>query len=108
MLHFLVDIGDVCNDRMGRPYRKCIALFDTARADCSRLLGDFNFLCDIVEGFRPLCGLARGWLIQMMPSETQTQTHTHSHTHPAALKHPRLPEHTCWASRWDYLQSSSP
>ncbi|XP_030215025.1 DC-STAMP domain-containing protein 2 [Gadus morhua] len=69
VLHFLVDIGDVCNDRMGRPYRKCIALFDTARADCSRLLGDFNFLCDIVEGFRPLCGLARaGQMFCVIPA----------------------------------------
>ncbi|XP_059910241.1 DC-STAMP domain-containing protein 2-like [Gadus macrocephalus] len=69
VLHFLVDIGDVCNDRMGRPYRKCIALFDTARVDCSRLLGVFNFLCDIVEGFRPLCGLARaGQMFCVIPA----------------------------------------
>ncbi|CAL8248980.1 unnamed protein product [Lota lota] len=69
VLHFLVDIGDVCNDRMGQPYRKCSALFDAARDDCKQLLGVFNFLCDIVDGFRPLCGLARaGQLFCVIPS----------------------------------------
>lgn len=35
-------------------------MFAEARADCSDLLGDFNFLCDIIAGFLPLCSLARG------------------------------------------------
>ncbi|KAM4600387.1 DC-STAMP domain-containing protein 2 [Polymixia lowei] len=69
VLHFLVDIGDVCNAKLGTPYRKCTALFDEARADCTQLLGIFNFLCDIVDGFRPLCGLARaGQLFCVIPS----------------------------------------
>lgn len=55
-----MDIGDVCNTKLGSPYRKCRVLFTQARADCSELLGDFNFLCDIVDGFLPLCSLARG------------------------------------------------
>ncbi|XP_056142132.1 DC-STAMP domain-containing protein 2 [Lampris incognitus] len=59
VIHFLVDIGDVCNAKLGTPHRKCTAVFDEAREDCTELLGIFNFLCDIVEGFRPLCGLAR-------------------------------------------------
>ena len=60
VLHFLVDIGDVCNAKMGSPYRKCRAVFAEARDDCSELLGEFNFLCGIVDGFLPLCILARG------------------------------------------------
>ncbi|KAJ3598000.1 hypothetical protein NHX12_001515 [Muraenolepis orangiensis] len=69
VLHFLVDIGDVCNDKMGRPYRKCTRLFDEARDECVELLGIFNFLCDIVDGFRPLCGLSRaGQLFCVIPS----------------------------------------
>lgn len=60
MLHFLVDIGDVCNAKLGSPYRKCRALFAEARADCAALLGEFDFLCDMVDGFLPLCSVARG------------------------------------------------
>lgn len=60
VLRFLADIGDICNEKMGTPYRKCRSLFQEARSDCSELLGDFNFLCDIVDGFLPLCNLARG------------------------------------------------
>lgn len=59
-LHFLADIGDICNEKLGTPYRKCRELFEEARSDCTNLLGDFDFLCDIVDGFLPLCNLARG------------------------------------------------
>ncbi|XP_049903847.1 DC-STAMP domain-containing protein 2 [Epinephelus moara] len=69
VLHFLVHIGDVCNATLGSPYKKCRAVFAEARADCSDLLGEFNFLCDIVDGFLPLCGLARaGELFCTIPS----------------------------------------
>ncbi|XP_036929083.1 DC-STAMP domain-containing protein 2 [Acanthopagrus latus] len=59
VLHFLVNIGDVCNAKLGSPYRKCRQVFAKARADCSELLGDFNFLCDIMDSFLPLCSIAR-------------------------------------------------
>ncbi|XP_035529108.1 DC-STAMP domain-containing protein 2 [Morone saxatilis] len=69
VLHFLVDIGDVCNVKLGSPYRKCREVFAEAQADCSDLLGEFNFLCDIVDGFLPLCNLARaGELFCLIPS----------------------------------------
>ncbi|KAI3360815.1 hypothetical protein L3Q82_012877, partial [Scortum barcoo] len=69
VLHFLVDIGDVCNAKLGSPYRKCREVFAEARADCSDLLGEFNFLCDIMDGFLPLCSLARaGELFCTIPS----------------------------------------
>lgn len=69
VLHFLVDIGDVCNDKLGSPYRKCQAVFAEARADCIELLGEFKFLCDILDGFLPLCSLARaGELFCIIPS----------------------------------------
>lgn len=55
-----MDIGDVCNAKLGSPYRRCRALFAEARADCSDLLGEFSFLCDIVDAFLPLCSVARG------------------------------------------------
>lgn len=50
----------MCNAKLGAPYKKCRALFTTARDDCTDLLGDFNFLCDIISGFMSLCMLARG------------------------------------------------
>ncbi|TMS01142.1 DC-STAMP domain-containing protein 2 [Larimichthys crocea] len=69
VLHFLVDIGEVCNVKLGSPYRKCRAVFAEARADCSDLLGEFNFLCDIIDVFLPLCSLARaGELFCVIPS----------------------------------------
>nr|XP_046171915.1 DC-STAMP domain-containing protein 2 isoform X2 [Oncorhynchus gorbuscha] len=69
VLHFLVGIGEVCNDKLGTPYKKCNKLFDDARDDCMELLSVFNFLCHIVDGFRPLCGLARvGQLFCIIPS----------------------------------------
>ncbi|XP_071325927.1 DC-STAMP domain-containing protein 2 isoform X2 [Trachinotus anak] len=79
VLHFLVDIGDVCNAKLGSPYRKCQAVFTEARADCSELLGeDFNFLCDIVDGFLPLCNLARaGELFCVIPSYVAKQLRKH-------------------------------
>lgn len=68
VLHFLVNIGDVCNAKLGSPYRKCRQVFAEARADCSQLLGDFNFLCDIVDGFLPLCSIARGAFTDIVAS----------------------------------------
>ncbi|KAL0984882.1 hypothetical protein UPYG_G00149900 [Umbra pygmaea] len=69
VLHFLVGIGEVCNEKLGTPYSKCNKLFDDARDDCMQLLSAFNFLCHIVDGFRPLCGLTRvGQLFCIIPS----------------------------------------
>ncbi|XP_070767834.1 DC-STAMP domain-containing protein 2 [Enoplosus armatus] len=78
VLHFLVDIGDVCNAKLGSPYRKCRAVFAEARADCADLLGEFNFLCDIVDGFLPLCNIARaGELFCIIPSFIASQLKKH-------------------------------
>ncbi|KAJ8005460.1 hypothetical protein DPEC_G00146870 [Dallia pectoralis] len=69
VLHFLAGIGEVCNKKLGTPYNKCNKLFDDARDDCMDLLSVFNFLCHIMEGFRPLCGLTRvGQLFCIIPS----------------------------------------
>ncbi|XP_068999884.1 DC-STAMP domain-containing protein 2 isoform X2 [Embiotoca jacksoni] len=69
VLHFLVDIGDICNAKLGAPYRKCRAVFADARSNCIFLLGDFRFLCNIMDAFLPLCELARaGELFCVIPS----------------------------------------
>ncbi|XP_037130820.1 DC-STAMP domain-containing protein 2 [Syngnathus acus] len=59
ILHFLVDIGDVCNAKLGLPYRKCRATFMRAQTDCIRQLGDFKFMCNIISGFMHLCDLTK-------------------------------------------------
>uniref|UniRef100_A0A8C1DRU9 DC-STAMP domain containing 2 n=2 Tax=Cyprinus carpio TaxID=7962 RepID=A0A8C1DRU9_CYPCA len=69
VLHFLANIGDVCNDNLGLPYQKCTRLFDEARENCMELLSVFSFLCHLLDGFQPLCGLARvGQLFCILPS----------------------------------------
>lgn len=69
VLHFLVDIGDVCNAKLGSPYRKCHAVFAEARANCQELLREFDFLCEIVTAFQPLCSVARaGELFCVVPA----------------------------------------
>ncbi|XP_026795467.3 DC-STAMP domain-containing protein 2 [Pangasianodon hypophthalmus] len=69
VLHFLASIGDICNAEMGTPYKKCNSVFDEGRADCMELLSVFSFLCHIVDGFRPLCGLTRvGEFFCVIPS----------------------------------------
>ncbi|KAI5618237.1 DC-STAMP domain-containing protein 2, partial [Silurus asotus] len=69
VLHFLASIGDICNVKMGTPYKKCNSVFDEGRADCMELLSVFSFLCHIVDGFRPLCGVTRvGELFCVIPS----------------------------------------
>uniref|UniRef100_A0A3B3Z604 Dendritic cell-specific transmembrane protein-like domain-containing protein n=1 Tax=Periophthalmus magnuspinnatus TaxID=409849 RepID=A0A3B3Z604_9GOBI len=46
LLHFLVDIGDICNKEMGVPYRKCRQLFEEARLNylvhSFQILQDYN------------------------------------------------------------------
>ncbi|XP_050987196.1 DC-STAMP domain-containing protein 2 [Labeo rohita] len=69
VLHFLANIGDVCNDNLGLPYQKCTRLFDEARENCMELLSVFSFLCHLLDGFQSLCGLARvGQLFCILPS----------------------------------------
>ncbi|XP_027005389.2 DC-STAMP domain-containing protein 2 isoform X2 [Tachysurus fulvidraco] len=69
VLHFLASIGDICNAKMGTPYKKCNSVFDEGRANCMKLLSVFSFLCHIVDGFRPLCGLTHvGKLFCVIPS----------------------------------------
>ncbi|XP_017335314.1 DC-STAMP domain-containing protein 2 isoform X2 [Ictalurus punctatus] len=69
VLYFLASIGDICNAKMGTPYKKCNSVFDEGRADCMELLSVFSFLCHIVDGFRPLCGLTRvGEFFCVIPS----------------------------------------
>ncbi|XP_012678297.2 DC-STAMP domain-containing protein 2 [Clupea harengus] len=69
VLHFLAGIGDVCNDKLGTPYKRCNQLFDEARDDCREQLSVFAFLCYIVDGFKPLCHLAKaGQFFCIIPS----------------------------------------
>ncbi|XP_077383142.1 DC-STAMP domain-containing protein 2 [Festucalex cinctus] len=59
VLHYLVDIGKVCDAQLGQPYTKCRDVFTRARDDCNARLGDFKSLCKIVSDFMTLCDLAK-------------------------------------------------
>ena len=56
---WLFSLVDICNERMGAPYRKCKKSFDDAYRDCRDRLGFFGFLCGIVSAASNLCQLAR-------------------------------------------------
>ncbi|XP_063173268.1 DC-STAMP domain-containing protein 2 [Candoia aspera] len=61
--YFLLHLGDICNEEMGSPYRKCARLFDNARDECERAIPLLSFLCHIVLLFKHLCGLANVLLV---------------------------------------------
>ncbi|KAL8604456.1 hypothetical protein ACOMHN_042285 [Nucella lapillus] len=56
---WLSSVVDICNTKMGEPYRKCKKSFEDAYDDCSDSLGIFDFLCKIVTAASYLCRLAR-------------------------------------------------
>ncbi|NXT51188.1 DCST2 protein, partial [Pluvianellus socialis] len=56
---WLVNVGEVCNQELGTPYRRCLRLFNEAKDKCERTIPFLSFLCYIVVIFRPLCGLAK-------------------------------------------------
>ncbi|KAL4646717.1 DC-STAMP domain-containing protein 2 [Arapaima gigas] len=59
VLYFLVNIGEVCNDRLGTPYRKCSQIFSDAERNCRELLNVLSPLCDIVAAFQSLCDITK-------------------------------------------------
>nr|XP_014347569.1 PREDICTED: DC-STAMP domain-containing protein 2 [Latimeria chalumnae] len=58
IFHWLTHIGDICNEALGSPYRKCTRIFDDARNRCLKIMTILFFLCYIVDLFKFLCGLA--------------------------------------------------
>nr|XP_008121988.1 PREDICTED: DC-STAMP domain-containing protein 2 [Anolis carolinensis] len=61
--YWLVHVGDICNKEMGAPYKKCVALFETAKDECMRVVPLLFLLCYIVLLFKYLCGLANILLV---------------------------------------------
>ncbi|XP_054829245.1 DC-STAMP domain-containing protein 2 [Eublepharis macularius] len=61
--YWLVNLGEVCNQELGTPYRKCVRLFDNAKDECERAIPFLYLLCYIVVLFKPLCGLANILLV---------------------------------------------
>ncbi|NWS78440.1 DCST2 protein, partial [Crotophaga sulcirostris] len=56
---WLVDMGKICNRDLGKPYERCVRLFDDAKDTCERTLPFFYFVCYIIVPFKYLCGLAK-------------------------------------------------
>ncbi|KAL7978100.1 hypothetical protein Chor_005087 [Crotalus horridus] len=61
--YFLLHMGEVCNEEMGRPYQKCARIFDNAKDQCERAIPFLSFLCHVVLLFKYLCGLANILLV---------------------------------------------
>ncbi|KAJ6656897.1 hypothetical protein lerEdw1_002898 [Lerista edwardsae] len=61
--YWLLHLGDICNEEMGSPYRKCSRVFDDAKDRCERAIPLLYFLCNIVLLFKYLCGLANVLLV---------------------------------------------
>ncbi|KAM9251984.1 DC-STAMP domain-containing protein 2 [Cariama cristata] len=60
---WLANLGKVCNQELGTPYRRCIRLFDDAKKNCERAIPFLFFLCYVIVGIKPLCGLANVALV---------------------------------------------
>ncbi|XP_072840099.2 DC-STAMP domain-containing protein 2 [Pogona vitticeps] len=61
--YWLLNLGEVCNEEMGAPYRKCVRIFENAKDQCQRVVPLFYYLCYIVLLFKYLCGLANVLLV---------------------------------------------
>ncbi|XP_061462745.1 DC-STAMP domain-containing protein 2 [Rhineura floridana] len=61
--YWLLNLGEVCNEEMGTPYRKCVRLFENAKDECERAVPLIYFLCSVVLLFKYLCGLANILLV---------------------------------------------
>ncbi|NWH57640.1 DCST2 protein, partial [Geococcyx californianus] len=60
---WLVDMGRICNQDLGKPYERCVHLFDDAKDTCERTIPFFYFVCYVIVPFKYLCGLAkRAWV----------------------------------------------
>ncbi|NXE85901.1 DCST2 protein, partial [Cochlearius cochlearius] len=73
---WLANVGEVCNEELGTPRRRCLSLFGQAQDDCERAIPFLFFLCYIVVAFKPLCGLANsewvGLLFCIIPQYIQS------------------------------------
>ncbi|XP_044304334.1 DC-STAMP domain-containing protein 2 [Varanus komodoensis] len=61
--YWLLNMGKICNEEMGTPYRKCARIFENAKDECQRAVPFLYFLCHIVLLFKYLCGLANILLV---------------------------------------------
>ncbi|NWS64416.1 DCST2 protein, partial [Chunga burmeisteri] len=52
---WLANLGKVCNQELGTPYRRCIRLFDDAKNNCERAIPFLFFLCYVIVGIKPIC-----------------------------------------------------
>ncbi|NWW87075.1 DCST2 protein, partial [Rhynochetos jubatus] len=70
---WLANMGKVCNQELGTPYRRCLRLFDEAKDNCERTIPLLFFFCYVIVAFRPLCGVANvGLLFCVIPQYIQS------------------------------------
>ncbi|XP_063002332.1 DC-STAMP domain-containing protein 2 [Elgaria multicarinata webbii] len=61
--YWLLNLGKVCNEEMGTPYRRCASIFENAKDECQRVVPLLYYLCYVVLLFKYLCGLANILLV---------------------------------------------
>ncbi|XP_048882868.1 DC-STAMP domain-containing protein 2 isoform X2 [Brienomyrus brachyistius] len=77
VLYFLVRIGDVCEEKLGSPYRKCVKAFNDAKRNCTEVLDAASGICDVVSGMQDLCNLTKVTLVFcVVPIYVMTQMKT--------------------------------
>ncbi|NXJ99822.1 DCST2 protein, partial [Corythaixoides concolor] len=54
---WLANMGNVCNDKLGRPFRRCVRFMEKARDKCERAIPFLYFLCYVTVIFKSLCAL---------------------------------------------------
>ncbi|CAG5132396.1 unnamed protein product, partial [Candidula unifasciata] len=59
LFRWLYGMVDICNDRMGQPYRRCKRAFDNAFDKCVDVMWIFAFICYIVKAVALVCNIAR-------------------------------------------------
>ncbi|XP_072284780.1 DC-STAMP domain-containing protein 2 [Pyxicephalus adspersus] len=81
---FISSIGDICNEELLNPHRKCLKVFQESKNDCLRK--GFDALCNIIDGLNWLCELGKTVTVMcVVPSYVGEFIHKNLKTPIAAL-----------------------
>lgn len=52
---FLGGAAHLCNKKLGTPFNRCRQLFEDAKEDCRRKLGNVDFMCEVTTLVEAVC-----------------------------------------------------
>ncbi|XP_052098978.1 DC-STAMP domain-containing protein 2-like [Mytilus californianus] len=58
-LKWLGNIVNICNEKMGQPFKRCNKAFETAFRRCKDALGIFGFICHVVKAVSYVCYICK-------------------------------------------------